>query len=66
MFLQFIAAVLNRSKITFYLLAGPLLPCWKIVKYERAHEIYFNCGYEIYDRVQENGFDRYYMKKYLK
>lgn len=35
------------------------------VKYDRPREIYLRCGYEIYDRVQEYGFDRYYMRKKL-
>lgn len=35
------------------------------VKYERAHALYFRKGYAIYTRVQENGYDRYYMKKAL-
>lgn len=36
------------------------------VKYERTQAIYLHCGYEIYDRVQEYGFDRYYMRKQLR
>lgn len=36
------------------------------VKYERNIAIYHHLGYEIYDRVQEAGFDRYYMRKALK
>lgn len=35
------------------------------VKYKRSQSIYLRNGYEIYNRVQENGFDRYYMKKRL-
>ena len=33
------------------------------LKYERTQSIYFDSGYEIYDRMQEDGFDRYYMRK---
>lgn len=36
------------------------------VKYQRTLEIYRQRGYVIYDRVQEKGFDRYYMRKQLK
>ena len=35
------------------------------VKYTRSQQIYLRQGYTIYDRVQEEGFDRYYMKKDL-
>ena len=35
------------------------------VKYEHIQAIYKHYGYEIYDRVQEKGYDRYYMKKTL-
>ncbi|MCF0123076.1 MAG: GNAT family N-acetyltransferase [Ruminiclostridium sp.] len=35
------------------------------VKFDRTREIYLHRGYEIYDRVQEYGFDRYYMRKAL-
>ena len=35
------------------------------VKYERTASIYHSIGYETYARVQEYGFDRYYMKKAL-
>ncbi len=35
------------------------------VKYERTAGIYHRMGYETYDRVQEYGFDRYYLKKAL-
>ena len=35
------------------------------VKYDRTRGIYLRQGYEIYDRVREYGFDRYYMKKRL-
>ena len=35
------------------------------VKYRRTQGIYLRRGYTIYDRVQEDGFDRYYMKKRL-
>ncbi len=35
------------------------------VAYERTAAIYHSMGYETYDRVQEYGFDRYYMKKTL-
>lgn len=36
------------------------------VKFERTCRIYLHYGFEIYDTVQENGYDRYYMKKLLK
>ena len=36
------------------------------VKYERTISLYLRNGYEIYDRVQEFGFDRYYKKKCLR
>lgn len=35
------------------------------VKYERTQSIYLRNGYEIYERVQEKGFDRFYMRKQL-
>ncbi|MBN7774228.1 GNAT family N-acetyltransferase [Clostridium aminobutyricum] len=35
------------------------------VKYERSIAIYQHLGYQIYDRIQENGYDRYYLKKVL-
>lgn len=35
------------------------------VKFERTQAIYLASGYEISDRVQEYGFDRYYMRKNL-
>jgi len=35
------------------------------VKYQKPIAIYQSLGYQIYNRVQENGFDRYYMKKTL-
>lgn len=35
------------------------------VEYRRTQGIYLRRGYTIYDRVQEDGFDRYYMKKRL-
>lgn len=35
------------------------------VEYRRTQGIYLRRGYIIYDRVQEDGFDRYYMKKRL-
>lgn len=35
------------------------------VKYVRAQQLYLWHGYEIYKRVQEDGFDRYYLKKSL-
>lgn len=35
------------------------------VTYQRTQEIYLRQGYQIYDRVQEYGFDRYYMRKDL-
>ncbi len=36
------------------------------VKYTRTIGIYQSLGYEIYDRVQEYGFDRYYLRKDLR
>ena len=36
------------------------------VKYEKTQKLYLDRGFEIYDRVQEYGFDRYYMRKHLK
>lgn len=36
------------------------------VKYERSLAIYDHLGYVIYNRVQENGYDRYYLKKSLR
>lgn len=36
------------------------------VKYTRAHTLYQRFDYETYARVQEQGYDRYYMKKSLK
>jgi len=36
------------------------------VKYEKTQKLYLDRGFEIYDRVQEYGFDRYYMRKDLK
>lgn len=35
------------------------------VKFTNTKEIYLHCGYEIYQRAQVNGYDRYYMKKAL-
>jgi len=35
------------------------------VKYRKPISMYQKLGYEIYDQVQEDGFDRYYMKKSL-
>lgn len=35
------------------------------VKYVRAQKLYLRHGYEIYQRVQEDGFDRYYLEKQL-
>ncbi len=35
------------------------------VKYTKAQAIYLRRGYEIYDRILEDGFDRYYMRKRL-
>ena len=36
------------------------------VKYKRTQEIYLRRGYEIYDRVKEKGFERFYMRRQLK
>lgn len=35
------------------------------VKYTRSLALYERAGFSIYTRVQENGFDRYYLKKIL-
>lgn len=35
------------------------------VKFERTCNIYLQLGYEIYDRVCVDGYERYYMKKQL-
>lgn len=35
------------------------------VKYKDIQAIYISHGFEIYDRVHENGFERFYMKKRL-
>lgn len=35
------------------------------VRYSRTLSIYERQGFEIYDRVQEHGYDRYYLKKAL-
>ena len=35
------------------------------VKYVQTQQLYLHRGYEIYDRIQEKGFDRYYLKKDL-
>ena len=35
------------------------------VKFTNTKEIYLHCGYEIYERAQVKGYDRYYMKKIL-
>lgn len=36
------------------------------VKYRRTQEIYLRRGYEIYDRVKEKGFERFYMRRRLR
>lgn len=36
------------------------------VKYTRTIALYQHLGFEIYERVQEYGYDRYYMKKNLR
>lgn len=35
------------------------------VKFQRTCNIYLRLGYEIYDEICEDGYQRYYMKKYL-
>lgn len=61
---------IGRALIAFcenYILQNGKNECrlYTNVKFERTCNIYARLGYEIYDKVNKDGYERYYMKKNL-